>query len=95
MKLSPIDLGPVAVDLGAMEGSNTGEPEGSHNAVSGYATTGIEGAIHGSSRDGKETRGVYVLRDKKTRQTMEKPVDEKKSTERSCGGKRNTFLLFK
>jgi hypothetical protein len=78
MKLSPIDLGPVAVDLGAMEGSNTGEPEGSHRAVSGYAAAGIEGTIHGSSHDGKETEGVYVLRDKKNQTDDGKTGGQKK-----------------
>jgi hypothetical protein len=78
MKLSPIDLGPVAVDLGAMEGSNTGEPEGSHRVVSGCAAAGIEGAIHGSSRDGKETGGVYVLRDEKNQTNEGKTGGRKK-----------------
>jgi hypothetical protein len=44
MKLSPIDLGPLAVDLAAMEGSNMGELESSHRVVSGCAAAEIEGA---------------------------------------------------
>jgi hypothetical protein len=43
MKSSPIDLGPVAVDLPSMDGNNAGEPKGSHRVISGRAAAGIKG----------------------------------------------------
>jgi hypothetical protein len=51
MKSSTADLGPATVDLATMEGSNAGDPEGSHHVVSGRAVTGIKVA---AARCGEE-----------------------------------------
>jgi hypothetical protein len=54
MKSSLVDLGPVAVDLAPMSGSNAVKSEGRHLVVSGHATVGINERQMGATATGKK-----------------------------------------